>query len=115
LGEAVHDEAQAAAVVDEYLVLVDRLAAEELRANVALKLTHLGLELGEDIAYENLRRIVERGHFIRIDMEQSPFVDATLRIYRRLREAGHDNVGTVVQAYLYRTESDLEGLLPLQP
>jgi proline dehydrogenase len=115
LGEAVHDEAQARAVADEYVVLVDRLAAEALRANVALKLTHLGLDLGEDVAYENLRRIVDRGHFIRIDMEQSPYVDATLRIYGRLREEGIDNVGTVLQAYLFRTERDLASLLPLQP
>jgi proline dehydrogenase len=115
LGEAIRDEAEARAVTDEYLALVDRLAAEELLANVALKLTHLGLELGEDVAYGNLRRILERGRFIRIDMEQSAFVDATLRIYRRLRESGIDNVGTVLQAYLYRTEQDLEQLLPLQP
>ena len=115
LGEAVRDEAEARAIAGEYAVLVDRLAGEELRANVALKLTHLGLELSEELAYENLRRIVERGPFIRIDMEQSAFVDATLRIYRRLREDGFDNVGTVLQAYLYRTESDLESLLPLQP
>ena len=115
LGEAIRDESEARAVGDAYVVLVERLAAEELRANVALKLTHLGLELGEDVAYDNLRRIVGLGHFIRIDMEQSPFVDATLRIYRRLRENGLDNVGTVLQAYLYRTERDLEDLLPLQP
>jgi proline dehydrogenase len=115
LGEAIRDEAEARSVADEYVVLVDRLAAEALRANVALKLTHLGLELGEDVAYENLRRIVERGSFIRIDMEQSEFVDATLRIYRRLRGDGFDNVGTVLQAYLYRTEADLASLLPLQP
>jgi proline dehydrogenase len=115
LGEAVRDEAEARAVADEYIVLVDRLVAEALRANVALKLTHLGLELSEELAYDNLRRIVERGSFIRIDMEQSAFVDATLRLYRRLRDDGLDNVGAVLQAYLYRTEQDLEGLLPLQP
>ena len=115
LGEAVRNEQEARAVSDEYLVLVDRLAREQLRANVALKLTHLGLELGEDVAYENVRRIVELGHFIRIDMEQSAYVNATLRIYRRLRDDGHDNVGTVLQAYLYRTERDLRELLPLQP
>jgi proline dehydrogenase len=115
LGEAVRDEAEARAVTDEYIVLVDRLVAEALRANVALKLTHLGLELSEELAYDNLRRIVERGSFIRIDMEQSAFVDATLRLYRRLRDDGLDNVGAVLQAYLYRTEQDLEGLLPLQP
>jgi proline dehydrogenase len=115
LGEAVRDETEARAVADEYVVLVDRLVAEGLRANVALKLTHLGLELSEELAYDNLRRIVERGSFIRIDMEQSAFVDATLRLYRRLRDDGFDNVGTVLQAYLYRTEQDLQGLLPLQP
>jgi proline dehydrogenase len=114
LGEAVRDEAEARAVADEYVVLVDRLATEGLRANVALKLTHLGLELDEELAYENVRRIVGRGSFIRIDMEQSAFVDATLRVYRRLRDEGLDNVGTVLQAYLYRTERDLEELLPLQ-
>jgi proline dehydrogenase len=115
LGEAVRDEAEARAVADEYVALVDRLATEGLRANVALKLTHLGLELDEELAYENVRRIVGRGSFIRIDMEQSAFVDATLRVYRRLRDEGLDNVGTVLQAYLYRTERDLEELLPLQP
>jgi proline dehydrogenase len=55
------------------------------------------------------------GNFVRIDMEQSSVVDATLRIYRRLREAGHDRVGTVLQSYLFRTEGDLESLLPLAP
>jgi proline dehydrogenase len=115
LGEGVTDAGEARAVADEYIVLVDRIAREELRANVALKLTHLGLDLDEDIAYDNVSRIVERGSFIRIDMEQSAYVDATLRIYRRLREAGFDNVGTVLQSYLYRTAEDLEALLPLRP
>jgi proline dehydrogenase len=115
LGEAIHDEAEARAVAEEYVVLVDRLAAEQLRANVALKLTHLGLDIDEDLAYENVRRVVQRGSFIRIDMEQSAYVDATLRIYRRLREDGFANVGTVLQSYLYRTEEDLRSLLPLDP
>ena len=115
LGEGVRDEAQAAAVTAAYEEVVQRLADEGLRANVALKLTHLGLELDEEVAYGNVKRIVGHGSFIRIDMEQSAFVDATLRIYRRLRGDGLDNVGTVLQAYLYRSEADLGGLLPLQP
>jgi proline dehydrogenase len=119
LGEGVRDEAAARAVTDEYVALAGRLVDEELRANVALKLTHLGLELGEEVAYANVRRIVERAQelatFIRIDMEQSSFVDATLRTYRRLRGEGFTAVGAVLQAYLYRTERDLEELLPLQP
>ncbi len=119
LGEDVLDEVEARAVADEYLVIVERLHDEKLRANVALKLTHLGLDLGEDLAYENVARVVGRaaelGAFVRIDMESSALVDPTLRLYRRLLEAGLDNVGTVLQSYLYRTPGDLESLLPLAP
>jgi proline dehydrogenase len=119
LGEDVRDEAQAAAVVADYEGLLERLASERLRANVALKLTHLGLELGEELAYANVRRLVERaealGMFIRIDMEQSAFVDPTLRIYRRLRDSGLASVGCVLQSYLYRSGRDLDDLLPLRP
>jgi proline dehydrogenase len=115
LGEGVLEPQQTEAVVGAYREVIERLAAEELRANVALKLTHLGLEIDEELAYANLKRLLELGSFVRIDMEQSQFVDPTLRIYRRLREDGFDNVGTVLQAYLYRTPGDLESLLPLSP
>ena len=119
LGEDVRAEAEARAAVDQYLTILARLHAEALKANVALKLTHLGLDIDEELAFENVRRVVERaaelGNFIRIDMEHSALVDPTLRIYRRLREAGIDNVGTVLQSYLYRTPNDLESLLPLAP
>jgi proline dehydrogenase len=115
LGEGVLEPEQTERVVADYTEVIDRIASEELRANVALKLTHLGLAIDEDLAYANLARLLERGSFIRIDMEQSEFVDATLRVYRRAREAGFDNVGTVLQAYLYRTPDDLESLLPLAP
>jgi len=119
LGEGVRDEAMAAAVVARYVEILDRIATEQLTTNVALKLTHLGLDLGEEIAFANVARLVAHAashqNFIRLDMEESARVDATLRIYRRLREAGHDNVGTVLQSALYRTEEDLAGLLPLRP
>jgi proline dehydrogenase len=115
LGEGVLEPGQTGTVVSAYAEVIDRLAHEGLRANVALKLTHLGLEIDEELAYENLRTLLDRGSFIRIDMEQSQFVEATLRIYRRLRGAGYENVGTVLQAYLYRTPADLEELLPLAP
>ena len=113
LGEGVRDEAEAAAVVAAYEEVIARL--DGMKANVALKLTHMGLDIDEELAYANVKRLVERGSFIRIDMEQSQFVDPTLRIYRRLREDGLDNVGTVLQAYLYRTGDDLAALAPLQP
>jgi proline dehydrogenase len=119
LGEAVEDQPQAEAVTVLYEEVIQRLADEHLRANVALKLTHLGLMIDEELAYANLERLVahaERlGGFVRIDMEQSSVVDATLRIYRRLREGGHDGVGAVLQSYLYRTAQDLAELLPLRP
>jgi proline dehydrogenase len=119
LGEDVTDLDQARVVASEYEAILVRLAGESLRANVALKLTHIGLDLGVDVAFDNVRRVVARaaelGNFIRIDMEYSAVVDATLEIYRRLRAAGFDNVGTVLQSYLYRSESDLEELLPLGP
>ena len=119
LGEDTASEEEAAAVVEEYEGILQRFRDEELRANVALKLTHLGLELGAEIAFANVERVVRRaaevGNFVRIDMEASQYVDATLAIYRRLRDAGHENVGTVLQSYLYRTPDDLEALLPLQP
>ncbi|MFZ0343481.1 MAG: proline dehydrogenase family protein [Gaiellaceae bacterium] len=119
LGEGVHDEAQTREVVDAYREVLDRIHAEGLRTNVALKLTHLGLSIDEELAHDNLSELVEhaarRENFVRIDMEESHHVDATLRIYRRLRERGHDNVGAVLQAYLFRTEADLAALLPLGP
>ena len=119
LGEGVTDEAEARAVVDAYRAIFDRIATDGLRTNIALKLTQLGLVLGEELAHANLLELVDHaatlGNFVRIDMEESAHVDATLRIFRRLREAGRDNVGTVLQSYLYRTESDLEGLLDLTP
>jgi proline dehydrogenase len=119
LGEGVTDEQTTRAVVAEYRTDLDRIAAEGLQTNIALKLTHLGLDLDPELAYRNVSDIVAHAHThgncIRIDMEESARVDDTLRIYLRLREDGHDNVGTVLQSYLYRTPDDLERLLPLSP
>ncbi len=119
LGEDTASEAEASAVADEYGRILERIHAESLRVNVALKLTHLGLDLGQEVAYSNLERIVRRaaelGNFVRIDMESSAYVEPTLAIYRRLRAAGHDNVGAVLQSYLYRSPDDLEALLTLRP
>ena len=119
LGEGVRDEAETRVVVDAYREVLDRIHAEALRTNLALKLTHLGLTIDEELAQRNLAVLVEHaaqlGNFVRIDMEESRYVDATLRIYRRLREGGHENVGAVLQSYLFRTDDDLAALLPLAP
>ncbi len=119
LGEHVSDSAEADQVRQTYEGILRRIKAEQLQTNIAVKLSHLGAVLDEELGYSNVERLVVEaarlGNFVRIDMEDSPLVDATLRIYRRLRESGHDNVGTVLQAYLYRTPGDLESLLPLDP
>jgi proline dehydrogenase len=119
LGEDVLNEEETRAVAGEFRRILDRIREEGLRVNVALKLTHLGLDVDEDLAFENVRSVVDHaaqlGNFVRIDMEYSSLVDATLRMYRRLRESGFSNVGTVLQSYLYRSAADLEELLPLQP
>ena len=119
LGEGVRDAATATSVTNTYRQVLDRLASEKLGTNLAVKLTHLGQDMGEEVAAGNLTTLVAHaghlGNFVRVDMEESARVDATLRIYRRLRQAGYDNVGTVLQAYLYRTEQDLCTLLPLRP
>jgi proline dehydrogenase len=119
LGEAVESAAATEEVVAAYEQVLAALVEKQLKANVALKLTQLGLAIDEELAYRNVERLVARaaelGTFIRIDMEQSAYVDATLRIYRRLRESGLDAVGTVLQAYLHRTAADLDALLPLEP
>lgn len=119
LGEEIADHEGARAVVTEYERILDRIAAEELRTNVALKLTHLGLSFDAEAAHANVEWLVAHaarlGNFIRIDMEHSTLVEPTLRIYEQLRAAGHDNVGVVLQSYLYRSEDDLERLLPLVP
>jgi proline dehydrogenase len=119
LGEGVENEAETREVVAAYREILDRIATERLRVNVALKLTHLGLTFDEELARANIGELVahaaERGNFIRLDMEESFYVDQTLRVFRGLREEGHENVGTVLQSYLYRTPADLEALLDLEP
>ncbi|MGI9252721.1 MAG: proline dehydrogenase family protein [Thermomicrobiales bacterium] len=119
LGEGVRDAATARIVVDTYKRVLDRIADEGLVTNIALKPTHLGLDVSEDLALAHLSEVVghaaSRGNFIRIDMEESARTDVTLRLYQKLRAEGHDNVGTVLQSYLYRTDDDLAGLIRLAP
>lgn len=118
LGEGVRDREEARAVTSEYCRLLGSFAEEGLDANVAFKLTHVGLDIGAELAFDNAARIAataaESGNTVRMDMEQSRYVDRTLAIYRRLRESA-DNVGFVLQSYLYRSRDDLPALLALAP
>jgi proline dehydrogenase len=114
LGENVSDEAGARRAAEGYLAVFDRIAQERLDANVSLKLTQLGLDLSEDLCFELLEKIVahatNQGNFVRIDMEGSAYTQRTVEIAKRVR-AKYTGVGTVMQAYLYRTEQDVQDLL----
>jgi proline dehydrogenase len=119
LGEDVTDRDDANGVALRYREILDRFAAQGARANVALKLTHLGLTIDRSLAAANVeavaRHAAERSNFVRIDMEGAAWTQATLDIYRSLRARGIDNVGTVLQAYLFRSQADLRSLLELRP
>ncbi len=114
LGENVSDEAGARRAAEGYLAVFDRIAKEKLDANVSLKLTQLGLDLSEPLCEELLEKIVahasSQGNFVRIDMEGSAYTQRTVEITKRVR-AKYASVGTVMQAYLYRAEKDIQDLL----
>lgn len=118
-GEHTADEVAATEVTDFYVQILDRLQAEGLNTNIALKLTQLGLDVDEDVAYRNVARVVDHAaalnNTLRIDMEDSSYVDATLATYRKLRHAGRENVGLVLQSYLYRSANDLRCLVEYEP
>lgn len=116
LGEAIADRREAEAVTAHYLDVLDRVQRTGLPAQLSVKPTQLGLDLGVEVCAAQAKRLVDGAArletFVWIDMEASPYVDATLDLYRALR-AEHDNVGVCLQAYLYRTAADLESLLPI--
>jgi proline dehydrogenase len=116
LGESITSEAETLNEVNEYVRVLDSIEENKLNSNVSVKLTQLGLDVGLDVCYANTRKIVEAAlrykNFVRIDMEDSTKTDGTLEVFRRLRSE-FDNVGIVVQAYLYRTEKDVEDLLKI--
>jgi proline dehydrogenase len=115
LGENVTDASEAAHVTDHYLMVLDRIRAANLTTEISVKLTHLGLDLGGELCYANVVKLIERAgaaSLVWIDMETSNYVEATLKIFRRARRS-YPNVGVCLQAYLHRTREDLESLIPL--
>jgi proline dehydrogenase len=119
LGEEVTDPEEARAIAGAYREAIDAFKRGSLDSNISVKPTALGLNLGYELFRENLEDVVrhaaELDNFVRIDMEDSSTTDDTLRIYRELREAGHDNVGIVLQARLKRTIDDVRTLAELRP
>ena len=119
LGEEITNEEEAAAIVRTYQDVFADIERCGLDSNVSVKLTALGLNLGYDVCLANLETVVEdaasRRNFVRIDMEDSSTTTDALRLYRELRESGHENVGIVLQAMLRRTLDDIRDLADLRP
>jgi proline dehydrogenase len=115
LGEHVTTPDEARRAADDYLEIIDRICASGVRSNASLKLTQLGLGLDDALCLGNLRRILRKaakcGVFVRVDMEDSSSVDRTLDIFRTLRGEGLKNTGLVIQAYLFRSQADVQSLL----
>jgi proline dehydrogenase len=114
LGENTLTREDAVRAAEDILGMLDRIRAEKVDCNISVKLTQLGLDLDTDFCRQNLLRIVrhaaELGNFIRVDMEDSNYTERTLDVVLQThREAG--NVGTVIQAYLYRSEKDVRLLV----
>ncbi len=116
LGESCTSAEEAIQAREEILLLLDDINRHQLNANVSIKPSQLGLQIDPALTLDNVRHLVKKaeevGNFIRIDMEDTPTTDATLNVYRELRHRdGLNNVGVVIQSYLYRSESDIEQLI----
>jgi proline dehydrogenase len=115
LGEHTSTPDEARRATQDILSALDAIQQAGVRANVSIKLTQIGLRLGEELCAENLRTILEyardQGNFVRIDMEDSPWVDTTLGLYHRMRECCLGNTGVVIQSYLYRSQADVQAIV----
>jgi len=119
LGENVTNPEEARASAQLYHNLLDEIAAHKLNANISLKLTHMGLDVDENLAYDIVRALVAKaasmspGNFVRVDMEGSLYTERTLNFVRELHRipGNEDSVGTVIQSYMRSAEVDIEKLL----
>ncbi|MCS7082273.1 MAG: proline dehydrogenase family protein [Bacteroidetes bacterium] len=115
LGEYVTDRARAEKAARDYLELLERIQKAQLEATVSIKLSMLGLKIDRDLARAGLFRLLEKAHalgqFITIDMEGSDLTQAILDLFEEAHDRYPENVGTVLQAYLYRTEQDVERMI----
>ncbi|MEO7406509.1 MAG: proline dehydrogenase family protein [Vicinamibacterales bacterium] len=116
LGENITRVEEAEEVTQHYFEVLDKVAAAGLDAHVSVKPTQLGLDQDPALCRRNIDRLIEhteqRNNFLWLDMESSPYVDPTLDLYRYAR-AKTPKVGIAIQAYLYRTERDVDSLVPL--
>jgi proline dehydrogenase len=113
LGESVKNKEDSDKAVASYLDVLDAIPRAGVNSHVSLKLTQMGLDIDDEYCFENMVKILSRAkqynNFVRFDMEGSPHTQRTLNIFYRVREK-FDNVGIVIQAYLHRSEKDIEDL-----
>lgn len=113
LGESVHNESEARAAGQAYIAMLDRIHERKADANVSVKLTAMGLDISEELCVAIMHKILQRardyGSFVRIDMESSEYTQRTLDLFeQRLYPGYRENVGIVLQSYLYRTFADVQ-------
>jgi proline dehydrogenase len=114
LGESTGSKADAAAKLKDYEKVIDALDEHDLHSGISVKLTGLGLTLNEELCRANLEEVIEyaadRGRFVRVDMEDSPYTEATLDMVRDMHER-HENTGAVLQAYMRRSIEDVQNII----
>jgi len=111
LGESTTTREEAMRATNDILELLDQIDHASVRANVSVKLTQVGLALDEELCSQNLELILERagqyGNFVRIDMEDTPYTEQTIKQYRQMWAKGYQKTGLVIQAYLFRSAKDM--------
>jgi proline dehydrogenase len=116
LGEEVSEANEAVAAAEVYLNALDQIKQWEVDTNVSAKPTQLGLKISQELCEQNFTRMIERAkkhdNFVRMDMEGSDCTADTLEVFYRLRKR-YDNVGIVIQSYLYRSDEDVDEVLKL--
>lgn len=119
LGEFIDTEAGAEAMTQEIILTLERLGQTHLERYMSVKPTQFGLGISKDLGLANAERILKKAREVNahvcFDMENYPYLEATLWLYKTVREKGYSNVSTVLQSYLQRAMADLKDLLELDP
>jgi proline dehydrogenase len=117
LGEHTSTAEEANNAADAIVAVLTEIDKAGVKANVSIKLTQIGMGLDEETCRQNLLRVLEQAResntFVRVDMEDTPYTDITIALYRNMRARGFDAccIGLVMQAYLFRAEADMRALL----
>ena len=115
LGESTTTSEEAVKASSDILELLDQIHESQICSNVSVKLTQIGLALDDALCEKNLEQILARArqyqNFVRIDMEDTPYTEKTIGMYRRMRQKGFENTGIAIQSYLYRSEKDTRELV----